>query len=90
MRYDWDEAKRDANRQKHGVDFTQAEQMDWGSCLTRIDDRHCYGEARFQTLGLIQGRLHMLVWTQPAPATIRIISLRKANRREIEDYVARI
>lgn len=90
MRYEWDEVKREANLPKHGVDFTQAALLEWDSCLTRIDDRFAYGEVRYQTLGLIGDRLHVVVWAEAAAGNTRIISLRKANRREVEDYVVHV
>jgi uncharacterized protein len=46
-----------------------------------------YGERRFQALGLIAGRLHALVFT-PRAGLVHVISLRKANRREIKLYEA--
>ncbi len=49
------------------------------------DVRRDYGEPRFQALGEIDGRLHMLVFT-PRSGDVHVISLRKANRREIKRY----
>ena len=49
------------------------------------DLRKEYGERRFQALGLIAGRLHAMVFT-PRAGKIHVISLRKANRREMKRY----
>ena len=78
----WDEAKRAANLAKHGVDFTAAAAFDWDSALVVEDTRFDYGEPRYQALGFIGQRLHMLVFTR-IPDGFRIISLRKANNREV-------
>lgn len=77
----WDEAKRAANIVKHGIDFAQAEHFDWASAVVDVDDRVDYGEKREYALGLMDGRLHVLIFTRRGADT-RIISLRKANNRE--------
>lgn len=78
---EWDEEKRAANLTKHGVDFAVAERIDWAAALTAEDARAAYGERRLVTLADIDGRLHFCAWTYRGNR-IRIISLRKANRRE--------
>ena len=85
MFYEWDENKRAANHSRHGVDFTAAENFEWDTALETIDDRFDYGEERWLALGLIQERLHVLVYTRRKTA-IPIISLRKANSREQKYY----
>lgn len=87
VRYEWDEAKREANRDRHGVDFTAVAGFDWTLAIINRDARFAYGELRFSAHGPIDGRLHVLVFTQRDDAT-RIISLRKANRREQAAYEA--
>ena len=79
--WDWDKAKRQANRAKHGVDFAQLDGFDWATAVTREDTRGDYGERRFISTGLIGGRLHVCIWTVRAEG-MRLISLRKANARE--------
>lgn len=59
--------------------------FDWTGALTLEDTRRDYGEQRFQALGFIKDRLHMLVYT-PRAGRIHIISLRKANDRERRRY----
>lgn len=85
MRYEWGEGKRAANLVRHGVDFRAAVDFEWDTAVETIDDRFDYGEERWVALGMIRERLHVLVYTYRAK-TIRIISLRKANRREREFY----
>ena len=83
--WDWDEAKRLANRAGHDVDFAQIDGFDWGTCTHASDDRMDYGEPRVVSAGFIDGRLHLVVWTARGDAR-RIISLRKANDREEKAY----
>ena len=82
---EWDEDKRAANLDKHGMDFASAQAFDWGAAVTAEDDRHPYGEPRFVSIGFIGPRLHVLVWT-PRGDRFRVISLRKANAREVKHY----
>ena len=86
-RYEWDEAKRLDNLEKHGIDFLAAFRFDWSRAVDFPDDRHSYGEERRLAYGPVDGRLHALVYT-PRGDACRIISLRKANRREQATYAA--
>ena len=47
MDYDWDEAKRLLNYDKHGVDFSEAINFEWDVALVTMDKRYDYGEKRF-------------------------------------------
>ena len=85
MRFEWDEAKRAANIAKHGVDFAAVESFDFESALVMTDDRDDYGETREIALGHINARLHVLIFTW-RNEVVRVISLRKANRREVRVY----
>jgi hypothetical protein len=85
MKYEWDENKRVANLAKHGVDFIDAEDFDWSSAIETIDDRFNYIEDRWIALGFIDSRLHVLIYTMRGE-NIRLISLRKANKREKDYY----
>lgn len=82
---EWDEDKRAANLEKHGVDFSAALEFEWDTALTADDGRQDYGEPRFVSIGFIGPRLHVLVWT-PRGERFRVISLRKANAREVKRY----
>lgn len=81
MQYVWDENKRVANFIRHKVDFLDAIDFEWDTALETIDDRRDYGEERWVALGFIGKKLHVMVYTFRAQK-IRIISLRKANKRE--------
>ncbi len=87
MRYEWDEAKREANLAKHGVDFRTIQEFDWQTSHARIDDRVAYGERRVVAYGLVNERLHAVVYTTRGQVR-RIISMRRANRREQAAYAA--
>lgn len=85
MRFEWDEGKRAANIAKHGVDLAAIEEFDFESAAIVPDMRQEYGEAREIAVGLIGVRLHVVVFTRRG-RNIRIISLRKANAREVKSY----
>ncbi|WP_084367867.1 BrnT family toxin [Rhizobium sp. RU36D] len=87
MELEWDEEKRQRNLRERGLDFADATRFDMESSVTRIDDRNDYGERRFVSLGPLDGRLHVLCWTQRGDR-LRIISLRKANDREQKAFAA--
>jgi uncharacterized protein len=89
MTYEWDEAKNRSNFAKHGLDFADAEQVLTGPCVTFVDNRFDYGEERFVTLGFLAGRL-VTIAHAPRGEVTRIISMRKANRREQKIYQKRL
>lgn len=81
----WDETKRRADLEKHGVDFRLLAKLDWARAWVFEDRRRDYGERRLIALVPLGRRLHAVVYTQRNGAR-RIISARKANRREVEAY----
>jgi uncharacterized protein len=81
----FDPAKNEANIQLRQLAFTLVEELDWSSALIVEDERKDYGEKRFQVLGFIADRLHAVVFT-PRRGKIHVISLRKANVREVKQY----
>jgi hypothetical protein len=85
VQYVWDDAKRAANLAVHGVDFTAAYRFDWDTAKVDPDIRRDYGEERFIATGRIGLRIHVLVFT-PRGELVRVISLRKANDREMRRY----
>ena len=86
MKFEWDEKKRQANLEKHGVDFVAASTL-WSNFMLIIEDtRMDYQESRYIGLGEVNRRVMVVVFTERQPNTIRIISFRKANRREIIYY----
>ncbi len=89
MQYEWDEAKRQSNIQKHGIDFLGIEKVFAGQTITILDDRIDYGEPRFVTVGLLQGRVVVIAHTE-TDEVIRIISARKATKNEETTYFKEI
>jgi len=84
----YDPDKNENNVASRGISFDRAAEFEWLSALIVEDKRKDYGEARFQALGFIEGRLHMLVFT-PRAGDIHVISLRKANKREVKRHEAK-
>ena len=83
MRFEWDEHKRETNIRRHGFDFADAKQVFAGPVLVRLDMRQDYGEDRWIGIGITNGRVVVVVYTeQDNGETIRIISLRKALKHE--------
>ena len=68
---------------ERGLDFARAGEVFEGVQLTRQDKREDYAEVRFVTAGWLDARLVVVVWT-PRGEVRRIISMRKANEREIK------
>ena len=81
--YEWDEGKREDTLRIRGVVFVIVEQADWTAAIHRRSDRD--GEFRYSSYVPIGDRLYNVVWT-PRGSYTRIISLRKANGREIAKY----
>ncbi|WP_339861673.1 BrnT family toxin [Thalassospira alkalitolerans] len=87
--FEWDDAKAIRNEERHGVPFAAIFDFDFDTALVFKDDRQDYGEDRRIAIGFITERLHVLIYTM-RDTTMRIISLRKANQREIKTYVDQI
>ena len=85
-RFEWDENKNRQNIRKHGFDFADAEEMFCGILLFSPDVREDYGEKRWTGFGMIRGRIAHVVFVERGTDTIRVISLRKASRRECKEY----
>jgi len=86
LNFEWDEAKNRSNIRKHGFDFADAEEIFRGVLVVDPDTREDYGERRWVGVGSIHGCIAHVVFTQAEPGTVRIISLRKASRRESKEY----
>ena len=80
-----DPKKERRNLSERGLSLDLAEQLDWATALIWEDKRNDYGERRYCVLGLIEDRLHSVVFT-PRKGKPRVISLRKANKREVNRY----
>ena len=88
MVVEFDAAKRDATLEARGLDMARAGEVFAGATLTVEDDRQDYGEDRFITIGFLDERMVILVWT-PRNGARRVISMRKANEREQALYTPR-
>ena len=81
MRITCDSTKRQHTLQERGIDMRRAKEVFAGVHFTRADDRFDYGEPRFVTVGLLDSRLVVFVWT-PRGTARRIISMRHCHERE--------
>lgn len=88
MRFEWHEEKRIANLAKHGLDFADAWEIFLGPVLTDADTREDYGEDRTIGVGFLRNLVVAVVFTEPAPDTTRVISLRKALSHEQKRFEA--
>ena len=82
--YEWDEDKSAENFMSRGFGFDLIERFNWDTALIQRDLR-IESEERWVSLGLVEERMHVVVWTPRGPYT-RIISMRKANDREVARY----
>ncbi len=81
MHYTWHEPKRQSTLARRGLDFAHAEQVFAGPTFTFEDDRIDYGEERWVTLGMLRGKVVVIVHTETEDE-IRVISMREAERDE--------
>ena len=89
MQIEFDPAKDTANLAKHGVSLALASHLDWDTVLATADERSNYGEPRMIGFATHDTRVYCIVFTNRADVR-RIISLRKANDREVRHYVTNI
>lgn len=89
MEISFDGAKRALTLAERGLDFADALRVFEGLSFTQEDTRFAYPERRFQTYGLLDDRLVMLVWTEIEDGR-HIISMRKCNDREQARYRQRL
>ncbi len=85
MLLEFDEAKNARNIRERGISFERFADIDAETALSGEDVRKDYGERRLRVLGFIDGLLYAAVVT-PRGEKIRVISLRRANRREERAY----
>ncbi|MDY7016567.1 MAG: BrnT family toxin [Cyanobacteriota bacterium] len=86
MQFEWDEAKNLENIRKHKIDFVDVPSMFEGLMLIELDERSGYGEDRWIGIGFLGNGVAVVVWTERQQDTIRIISARKANRYERQQF----
>jgi uncharacterized DUF497 family protein len=85
MIFEWDERKRCSNLRKHGLDFEDCAAVFAGPTTSWVDVRCDYGETRFRTIGLFNGRVVIIAHTESGEF-VRIISFRKASKNEQAHY----
>jgi uncharacterized protein len=85
MKVSFDPEKSARNQALRGFGFELVAAFEFESALFWRDDRQDYAEERWSGLGLVDGRLHALVFTETTTG-IRVISFRKANEREVKRY----
>ncbi|MDR3425401.1 MAG: BrnT family toxin [Alphaproteobacteria bacterium] len=85
----WDEKKCAQNKAKHGLSFDAVYDFDWDTSITLDRSRpDIDGETRWAAVGWLYGKLHTIIFTYRA-TDLRIISLRRSNKREETDYAQR-
>ncbi len=90
MEFEWDEDKNRSNIAKHGISFETAVRIFNRPTVDQIDDRFEYGEQRTISIGVVDMIAALVVVHTDRNGTLRIISARKANRRERQHYEAKI
>ena len=85
MQFEWDENKRQANIEKHGIDFADAIKIFDGFFIRHKDTRADYGEERYVTTGLLENVEITVIYT-PRNNKRRIISARRTRHSERKEY----
>jgi len=86
VQFDFDPGKDATNLSKHGFSLAAAAELSWEAALVWLDDRTDYGEVRLVALAPIEDTLFFVAFVDRETVR-RIISLRRANRREVSHYV---
>jgi uncharacterized DUF497 family protein len=84
--FEWDDAKAAANHAKHGVSFDEARPVFDDPFALVLSDDSAPGEERWRLIGMSGGRVLFAVFTEPAHGRRRIISARRATKREQDAY----
>jgi uncharacterized protein len=87
VEFEWDEAKRTSNLDKHDVDFRHVREMFLGPIDVKFDLRADYGEVRKVALGMINSQVYVVVFRENGHV-IRIISAWRGGRRDRARYQA--
>jgi uncharacterized DUF497 family protein len=85
MEITYDAAKNARNIAQRGLSFDMVAEFDFSTAQVYVDSRRDYGECRYIGIGYIGQRLHVVVFTETERG-LRVISLRKANSREVQAY----
>ena len=86
MKYIWDDEKNNINIKKHGIDFADVTEMFDYPMLAGLDTREDYSEDRWIGIGMLRNIVAVIVFTEINENTIRIISARKATKKERGKY----
>ena len=89
MDIEFDPNKDAINCEKHGLSLAEAAQLEWETLIAEPDERSPHGEQRMVGFVLMGDRLHCVVYTD-RDVVRRIISLRKANTREVKRYANQV
>lgn len=89
MEISFDPIKRALTLADRGLDFADAAKVFGGPVFEFEDDRVFYPERRYSTIGLLDGRMVAVIWTE-TPHGRRVISMRKVNEREQAKYRSRL
>ena len=84
MEFEWDPAKDDANRRRHGISFEEVTELFTSGVdyLEIFDDEHSQDEDRFIAIGPTPRGVVLVVYTEPSEGVVRIISARRATKAE--------
>lgn len=86
MEFEWDPKKAAANLKKHGVSFVEAAEAFFDeNAVNLVDDINADNEIRYQIVGISRRRLLFVAYTD-RDGSIRIISARKANAKQVRIY----
>lgn len=89
IRFEWDPRKAESNKRKHGIGFEDAMQAFFDPLVCTDIEGHDHGEIRWRTIGQIGGRICVVTHTSREEDGVeinRIVSARKASRRELQGY----
>ena len=89
MEITYDDHKNKRNLIERNLSFEEVIEFDFEGARLSVDERKDYGEIRIRAIGFLRCRLHTLVFTE-AEKGIRVISFRKANKRELTEYEKQI
>lgn len=88
MKVTWDEPKRTINLVKHGLDLADAERFAWNEALIVPSHAGKGGRPRFKAIGRLDGDLIALIFSPLGSEAVTIVSLRRASRKERQQYAA--
>ncbi|MBU3602217.1 BrnT family toxin [Polynucleobacter sp. AM-25C3] len=89
MEITYDRSKNRKNLIERNLSFEDVIEFEFEGARLSIDERKDYGEIRIRAIGFLRCRLHTLVFTETEKG-IRVISFRKANKRELTEYEKQI